>query len=623
MSLVNVIVLIIVNLALYGFIAASLLGWRPPGWSAENPANRVLSAALAVAITGAVILLGMYLLTSGLIDASSSTSILQTAIWIDCAIIVLLLIIRFLPQLPIVSVLRSHTASHQYIAVAIAIAVTAAVSLVGIILVTRGIVGEFSSLRMLRTVLWVDGVVAITLVALWIFPRLPWPVYGKSTVRSSGEWRQALSGLAIAVLILLTLIGGFFIAYGESGYLNAEQVTKPSKLIDPTKTIAVVNNIGELDAQNNLTVLPAVSATFTGLPTRTGTEIPTATPTDATNNVIVTQRATKLVTRAPTYTATVGPTNTYTATAMATATATHTAMATATATHTAMATATIAPTTATDPTECNSDVDDWVEYKVKYGDTLSSLAVQRGIEIADIVEANCLSDFTLYSGQYIYLPIDLGEDFDGLIVRMSTDNLIVDGNLSDWGTLSFVADQVVYGSSVWNNNIDLSATYGIAWDDLYLYIAIEVRDDVHVQTEVGETIFKGDSVEILFDRDIDNDAWVTQLNSDDYQIGLSPGSFSDDSVMTQVYRWYPVVQSGAITNAKIESRSNEGGYLIEAALPWTILGVSVTSGDEYGFVISVSDNDSEGVAVQESMVSNSAARDLSDPSTWGRIKLVR
>ncbi|MBO36730.1 MAG: hypothetical protein CL612_02745 [Anaerolineaceae bacterium] len=609
MSLVNVIILIIVNLALYGFIAARLLGWRPPGWSAENPANRVLSAALAVAITGAVILLGMYLLTSGLIDASSSTSVLQTAIWIDCAIIVLLLIIKFFPQLPIVSVLRWDTASHQYIAVAIAIAVTAAVSLLGIILVTRGIIGEFSSLPMLRTVLWVDGVVAITLVALWIFPRLPWPVYGKSTGRSSGEWRQALFGLAIAVLILLTLIGGFFIAYGESGYLNAEQVTQPSKLMNPTKTIVVVNNIGELDAQNNLTVLPNVSATFTGLPTRTGTEIPTATPTDATNNVIVTQRATKLVTRAPTYTATVGPTNTATATATAKATA--------------KATATIIPTTPSGPTDCNFDVDDWVEYEVKYGDTLSSLAVQRGYEIVDIVEANCLSDLTLYSGQYIYLPIDIGEDFDGLIVRMSTDNLIVDGNLSDWGTLSFVADQVVYGSSVWNNNVDLSATYGIAWDDLYLYVAIEVRDDIHVQTEVGETIFKGDSVEILFDRDIDNDAWVTQLNSDDYQIGLSPGSFSDDSVMTQVYRWYPVVQSGTITNAKIESQSNEGGYLIEAALPWTILGVSATSGDEYGFVISVSDNDSEGVAVQESMVSNSAARDLSDPSTWGRIKLVR
>ena len=618
MSLVNVIILIIVNLALYGFIAAGLLGWRPPGWNAANRENRVLSAALAVAITGAIILLGMYLLTSGLIHASYSANVLQTAIWIDCAIIVLLLIVRFLPRLPIVSGLHWDNVSHQYIALAIAVAVTAAVSLVGIILVSRGIIGEFSSLRMLNMILWVDGLIAITLVALWIFPRLPWPVYGKSTVRSSGEWKKALSGLAIAVLILLTLIGGFLIAYGEGGYLNTEQETKLSQLMGPTNTIASVSKIGELDSQSNVTLQPTVSATFTGLPTRTGTEIPTATPTDVTNNVMVTQRATKLVTRAPTYTATVGPTNTYTATAPVTATATAPVTATATAT------ATIIAPTALGPTNCDFDVDDdWVEYEVKYGDTLSSLALQRNSEIVDIVEANCLSDLTLYSGQDIYLPIDIGDDFDGLMVRMATDNLIVDGNLSDWGTLSFVADKVVYGSSVWNNNVDLSATYGIAWDDLYLYIAVEVRDDIHVQTEVGETIFKGDSVEILFDRDIDNDNWVTQLNSDDYQIGLSPGSFSGDSVRTQVYRWYPAVESGTIANAKIESRSNVGGYLIEAALPWTILGVSATSGDEYGFVISVSDNDSNGVAVQESMVSSSAARDLSNPSTWGRIKLVR
>ena len=92
MSLLNVVILIIINLALYSFIAAKLLGWRPPGWSAKNPANGVLSASLAVAITGAVILLGMYLLTSGLVDASDSTSVLQIALWIDFAIIILLLV---------------------------------------------------------------------------------------------------------------------------------------------------------------------------------------------------------------------------------------------------------------------------------------------------------------------------------------------------------------------------------------------------------------------------------------------------------------------------------------------------------------------------------------------------
>ncbi len=608
MSLANVIILIIINLAVYGFLAARLLGWRPPGWSAENPVNRVLSLALAVAITSAVLLLGMYVLTSGLVHASDSTSVLKTALWIDCAIIILLLVLRLFPQLPLVSLLRWDTARHQFLAVAIAIAVTAAVSLVGIVLVTRGVIGGFSSLRMLRIALWVDGVIAVILIALWIFPRLPWPVYGQSIVRSSGEWRQALSGLAIAVLILLTVIGGFFIAYGESGFLDSDSVTKTSKSTNPTKDVGVVDNTGELDSPSNITLQPNVSATFTGLPTRTGTEIPTVTPTTVTGNVIVTQRATKLVTRVPTSTPTFVPTTAHVAVTYP-----------ATDSNTATATATANPT----ETECISDVEGWVEYKVKYGDTLSNLAGQAGVGVVDIVEANCLSDLTLKSAQYIYLPIDVSEDYAGLIVSMSTVTPLIDGNLDDWGILPFVADQVVYGSSVWNNTSDLSATYGLAWDDLYLYVAIDVRDDIHVQTEVGETIFKGDSVEILFDRDIEDDAWVRKLSSDDYQIGLSPGSFSNISVKTQVYRWYPVGQSGTISTAKIESRNTGVGYMLEAALPWSILGTTVTSGDEYGFVLSVSDNDSVGVAVQESMVSSLATRELSDPSTWGKIKLIR
>ena len=93
--------------------------------------------------------------------------------------------------------------------------------------------------------------------------------------------------------------------------------------------------------------------------------------------------------------------------------------------------------------------------------------------------------------------------------------------------------------------------------------------------------------------------------------------------MTQVYRWYPVGQSGTISIAKIESSNTGVGYKLEAALPWSILGATVTSGSEYGFVLSVSDNDSVGVAVQESMVSSLATRELSDPSTWGKIKLIR
>ena len=44
-------------------------------------------------------------------------------------------------------------------------------------------------------------------------------------------------------------------------------------------------------------------------------------------------------------------------------------------------------------------------------------------------------------------------------------------------------------------------------------------------------------------------------------------------------------------------------------------------GNEYGFALSVSDNDLSEVAVQQSMVSSSSGRLLTDPTTWGILRL--
>ncbi len=46
----------------------------------------------------------------------------------------------------------------------------------------------------------------------------------------------------------------------------------------------------------------------------------------------------------------------------------------------------------------------WVVYVVQRGDTLSSLARQTGITTAALMQANCLSTSTIYAGQRLYLP---------------------------------------------------------------------------------------------------------------------------------------------------------------------------------------------------------------------------
>ena len=669
MSVLRVILLLLLNLALYAFLVARLLGWRPPGWRTESLRQRVLSVGLAGALTAAVVLGGMTLLTSGLVSESGSVRILRSALWVDAGIILLMLVLWGLPRLPWPALrsestrqrvlalvlaaaltagvaltavallgsgllnqrvlrsalwldgalillllvlwglprlpwaaLRSEGARQQALSVALALALTAAAALGGIALVASGAVSGAGSPRLLRIALSVDAGMALLLLALWIFPRLPWPVYARTSVRARAEWRQALGGLAAAALIVATIAGGFILAYGEIGALDQpEAVETPAPKVPTLAVAAVVATDIPATPSSNLTE-PAATPTAIPLPTRGGTEIPTVTPTARSTTAPI-----KTVVSAPTATAPPAPT----------ATAQPTATPPPAPTATEHPTATAVPT----PTACVPGASGWVEYTVQIGDTLSGLAQQAGTQGGAVLQANCLTDDQLDVGQRILLPfMELVAD-GALLASQKIAPPVIDGDMSEWGALENTADAVVYGMGNWSGAGDLSATFSLGWDAANLYLAVSVRDDVHAQTQNGESIFRGDSVEFLFDGALQADRQHEKLSGDDYQIGLSPGDLSAATVVAQAYCWFPVGQAGSMPAAQLAASASVDGYVLEAAVPWAALGVAPASGDEYGFALSVSDNDLPGVAAQQSMVSSATARSLTDPTTWGRLRL--
>ena len=93
--------------------------------------------------------------------------------------------------------------------------------------------------------------------------------------------------------------------------------------------------------------------------------------------------------------------------------------------------------------------------------------------------------------------------------------ITVDGDLSDWsGVKGFTMDQEKFffvgqgmSSAKWKGPADLSATFKVQWDEKYIYIAVEVLDDV--VTEPHGSLVKGtetgswddDGVELMFDND--------------------------------------------------------------------------------------------------------------------------
>ncbi len=200
---------------------------------------------------------------------------------------------------------------------------------------------------------------------------------------------------------------------------------------------------------------------------------------------------------------------------------------------------------------------------------------------------------------------------------------VLDGDWGDWkqNTIAYPAYYVVYGLKEWKDDSDLEGSFILGWDESFLYVGVKVKDDRYIQNSTGEMIFKGDSVELLIDTDLQGDFSSTSLNADDFQLGFSPGKGSTSGVR-EAYLWYPNDREGSISGqVDVVSASTAGIYRMEIRITWSVLKITPYAGMRLGFVFSVSDNDDPSNNIQQSMVSNIAGRVFTNPTTWGELIL--
>jgi hypothetical protein len=198
----------------------------------------------------------------------------------------------------------------------------------------------------------------------------------------------------------------------------------------------------------------------------------------------------------------------------------------------------------------------------------------------------------------------------------------LDGGWGDWDATEYSANSIVWGASNWTGADDLSASYKVEWDEDYLYICAKVTDDIYVQTQTGNDLYKGDSIEVLFDSNYNGDYYTNFLNSDDYQIGVSAGKSGIGDGM-EAYLWFPSNRATSTSSVLYGAKAWDKGYRIAAAIPWSILRVTPSAGQHYGFVFSVSDDDSNIGGKQQTLTSSDPYRNILNPMSWGDLVLVK
>ena len=86
--------------------------------------------------------------------------------------------------------------------------------------------------------------------------------------------------------------------------------------------------------------------------------------------------------------------------------------------------------------------------------------------------------------------------------------------------------------------------------------------------------------------------------------------------------WWPEEREGVIqlpmTYRRMENESNWEG---EIAIPWSPCGITPQIGNEFGFILSLTDNDSLGEIVLQIILTHVEERVVEDPTTWDRLVL--
>ncbi|MBI1953370.1 MAG: hypothetical protein HYS41_04520 [Candidatus Omnitrophica bacterium] len=156
-----------------------------------------------------------------------------------------------------------------------------------------------------------------------------------------------------------------------------------------------------------------------------------------------------------------------------------------------------------------------------------------------------------------------------LTARPAPIPIAADGNLDEWeGARWYTFDhrgQVVYGAGAWKSPQDLSFKAAFQWSPEALYLAIEVADDALVQEWAAGDLWQGDHVELWLDVDLLGDYTEAVNSLDDFQLGLSPGNFSERP--PEIWVWVPSVDPASLADVRIGAARAGNGYTLEVRLP--------------------------------------------------------
>lgn len=211
-------------------------------------------------------------------------------------------------------------------------------------------------------------------------------------------------------------------------------------------------------------------------------------------------------------------------------------------------------------------------------------------------------------------------DGAGRVVRVqrAPAGIALDGSTSNWpGVPAEPVDpaRIVNGLP----NPALRGDFRLCWDEKFLYVHVQVKDPTPLNNEgAHRSLWSGDGVELFVGgKDLTTSAGMVY---DDRQVLLGAGTEA------KVF----VARAGGEEDGKrlaSECRAtvvkdvSGAGYVLAAALPWSIFGVAPEDGREFFFDLAINNSDDGRLRIQQLMW-NGNKDNSTHRAAWGRARLV-
>lgn len=180
-----------------------------------------------------------------------------------------------------------------------------------------------------------------------------------------------------------------------------------------------------------------------------------------------------------------------------------------------------------------------------------------------------------------------------LEIEKTEENISIDADLSQ---LSNYTNGRIGHTDRWSGNIsgpdDSSSDFHLAYDDQYLYLGVQVYDNIvtcHMPPNRIRNHWYGDAIEITIDPSANSTDVSTTFRASIFP--CSTEGFEPNAARYGDANFGPIARTAP--DMRVASIQTDNGYIIETAIPWSSMEVHPDSGDHIRFNVLIYDADEE------------------------------